>query len=252
MTVNLQIFIQGRPVPLVKVEAWENRRAAKVLRKLGVRDIPASLAERRALLLVRKEELGHDGIRALLARELTLSGAFASLIAKLSLGRRRYSVIDIVSPIGNAEGFARWFEDAAHRNREDVMIAAMPDHYLIATNAGGQQEVIESNGGAPLAAHFFVDYADLSSLRSLPDPDFPVQVAGVARAPNGNGRSGMAIGGVRHQFRDEESASGQGFRARLTVEFPTLIMPGVVSGHRWHLAVEFSNWIKAYLAEEAT
>jgi hypothetical protein len=91
-----------------------------------------------------------------------------------------------------------------------------------------------------MAARFFVDYDDLSSLKSEADPDYPVQVAGVARAPNG-----AAIGGVRHQFRNE----GTGFHAKLTVEFPSLIMPSVVTGHRWHLACEFSNWIRAAIAE---
>jgi hypothetical protein len=63
-----------------------------------------------------------------------------------------------------------------------------------------------------------------------------VQVAGAARLDDG-----LAIGGVRHQFRDE----GHGFRPLLTVEFPALTLPTIISGHRWHLAIEFSNWIEA-------
>ncbi len=120
------------------------------------------------------------------------------------------------------------------------MIAALPEHYLIATDPSGRQEVIETNGGSPMAARFFIDYNDLSSLRSQPDSTYPIAVVGVARSPNG-----AAIGGVRHQFRNE----GDGFRAKLTVEFPSLIMPSVVTGHRWHLACEFSNWIRAALDE---
>lgn len=240
MAIDLEIFIEGQRIASDQVENWERRSAAKALRKLGVPSGNQDLEQLRQQLLDRKHALGHGGIRALLRRELALSDLVARLVARLSRGRRRYSVIEIFSPVGNAEAFANWFEEVARLNREDVMIAALPEHYLIATDAVGRQEVIETNGGAPMAARFFVDYTDLSSLVSEADPDYPIQVAGVARAPNG-----AAIGGVRHQFRNE----GTGFRAKLTVEFPSLIMPSVVAGHRWHLACEFSNWIRAAIAE---
>jgi hypothetical protein len=92
-----------------------------------------------------------------------------------------------------------------------------------------------------MVARFDIDYEDLSSLRSLADPHYTHQMAGVARA-----RGGLELGGVRHQFRNE----GSGFRARLLVEFPFFIMPGIVSGHRWHLACEWANWITAAFDEQ--
>lgn len=240
MAIALKIFIEGQRIAADQIIDWERRSAEKALHKLGLRAESQDMEQLRRQLRERKHALGHDGIRALLRRELALSDMAARLVAFMSRGRRRYSVVEIVSPVGSAEAFANWFEDVARLNREDVMIAALPEHYLIATDAAGRQEVIETNGGAPMAARFFVDYADLSSLRSEPDSDYPVQVAGVARAPNG-----AAIGGVRHQFRNE----GTGFRAKLTVEFPSLIMPSVVTGHRWHLACEFSNWIRTAASE---
>ncbi len=240
MAIDLDIFIDSDRVSQERVDEWERRSAMRALRKLGSRPVDGDLAVLRAQLTARKSALGHGAIRARLRRDLTLSDLVARVVARISRGRRRYSVIEILSPEGSAEAFARWFEDAARRNREDVMIAAAPEHYLITTDPGGRQEVIETNGGAPIAARFFVDYLDLSSLRSVVDPAFPVQVAGVARAPGGT-----AIGGVRHQFRNE----GDGFRARLTVEFPLFIMPSVVRGHRWHLACEFGFWIRTAVAE---
>jgi hypothetical protein len=50
-----------------------------------------------------------------------------------------------------------------------------------------------------------------------------------------------ASGAIRHQFRDH----GDGFSARLTIEFPALTPGRIVRTHRWHLACEFSNWIEA-------
>ena len=240
MSTDPEIYIEGERISPDRIAEWERRSAEKALRRLGGRSDSQNLGDLRQMLLARKQQLGHAGIRSLLRRELALSDVAARIVAGLSRGRRRNSVIEIASPVGTAEGFAHWFEENARLNREDVMIAALPDHYLIATDAAGRQEVIETNGGAPMAVRFFVDYADLSSLASEADPSYPVQVAGVARAPRGT-----AIGGVRHQFRND----GNGFRARLTVEFPSLIMPSVITGHRWHLACEFSNWIRAFIAE---
>lgn len=240
MAINLDIVIGTERIAPERVEEWERRSALRALRKLGARPEGGDLAALREQVMARKVALGHDAIRARLCRDLAVSDILGRAMARLSRGRRRFSVIDILSSEGSAEGFARWFEDVARRDREDVMIAAAPEHYLIATDAAGRQEVIETNGGAPAPARFLIDYADLSSLRSKADPAFPVQVAGVARASRGT-----AIGGVRHQFRDE----GPGFRARLTVEFPWFIMSSVIRGHRWHLACEFSHWIRTYVAE---
>jgi hypothetical protein len=116
------------------------------------------------------------------------------------------------------------------------MIDACPDHYIIALGSNGRQVVLETTGGSPFVSEFIVDYADISSLQSLQDPAFPHQVAGVARL-----RDGLAIGGVRHQFRQ----IGAGFQARLTVEFPMAMMGFMAAEHQWHLAAEFSNWIEA-------
>ncbi len=80
-----------------------------------------------------------------------------------------------------------------------------------------------------------VDYDDTGTLVAQPSPIFPHQVAGVARLEDG-----LAIGGVRHQFRKD----GDGFRALLTVEFPARVPGNMIAQHCWHLAVEFSNWIE--------
>ncbi len=242
MTATLKFFIGGQEIAPERVEAWERRSAGRALRKLGVRPIGEGLLALRQQLDERRRELGHEGIRARLRRDLAFTDAVTRFLVRLSRGQRRFSMIEILSPQGSAEGFARWFEDLTRLNREDAMVAALPEHYLIATGSDGRQEVIETNGGSPMPARFFIDYDDLSSLRSQPDPAFPVQVAGVARAPDGT-----AVGGVRHSFRNE----GDGFRARLIVEFPSWIMPGIVSGHRWHLACEFANWIETALSERA-
>jgi hypothetical protein len=95
---------------------------------------------------------------------------------------------------------------------------------------------IETTGGAPLPVRMFFDDSDLSTVKAAPDPAFPGQWTAVARTSRGT-----AIGGIRHQFRDD----AEGFRVRLTVEFPAGTLPHMIGAHRWHLACEFSNWLEA-------
>lgn len=189
----------------------------------------------------RKAELGHCGIERVLSRDIRWSTRVARLTAVASRGRRALSTIELVVSEGSAIGFAEWFEQRTSTDDEEAMLAAHPDHFLFRADADGRQEVWETNGGSPLTARFLIDYDDTSSLQNLVNREYPIQLAGVARLSDG-----LAIGGVRHQFRDE----GDGFRALLTVEFPALTLPTILRGHRWHLAIEFSNWIEASLAGE--
>ncbi|MEV0355517.1 hypothetical protein AB0H71_05565 [Nocardia sp. NPDC050697] len=211
-----------------EVRAWESRRIAAAARKLGV---TASGPEAFVQL---KLELGADEIRGRLARDIRWADRLARTQARVS-PRRRRSVTELHVDRGSATEFVAWFRHATGSSDEVAMLRACPDHFLIRSGPAGQ-EVLETTGGSPLAARFVIDYEDLASLVTTPDPEFPHQIAGVARAADDT-----PIGGVRHQFRD----TGAGFHARLTVEFPLPTLPTMVAGHRWHLACEFANWIEA-------
>lgn len=244
MAIHIRTFIGGREISRQQVMEWERRRALVVLKKLGGQPLGnEDLKTLNQQVLDRKLMLGSDGIRRLLQNELALSQPVANFVARISCGFRRYSVTELLVDRGSAREFVDWFIQRNELNDETTMLAASPDHYVIQKNADGAQEVIETTGGSPLVGKFMIDYLDLSSLRSLPDSRYPYQAAGVARSEDG-----LALGGVRHQFRDE----GFGFRAKLLVEFPMMIMPGAVSTHRWHLAGEFSNWIEAAFASRSS
>lgn len=214
----------------------ETTGARRALSRLGVPSADGNLECLRETLSRRKAELGHLGIERLLARDIRWSTRVARMTARASRGRRALSVIELVVAGGSAADFVDWFNHRTETDDEPAMLAAHPEHYLFRTGRDGHQEVWETNGGSPLAARFFIDYEDTRSLKTPPNPLYPFQIAGVARLADG-----LAIGGVRHQFRDEE----KGFRALLTVEFPVVTLPTIVRGHRWHLAIEFSNWIEA-------
>ena len=235
--LTLVTEIKGREVGRADVLAWENRRITAVARKLGVPLPSGDVTKRRDVLLQAKLALGSEELTTRLNRETRVADVVARLESRLSR-RRRLSSIDIHVRRGSAEQFVEAFEHWTKTSDEAAMLRACPDHFVIRTRADGLQEVLETNGGSPLAALFFIDYQDISSLVTPVDPLFPYQVAGIARTSDG-----IAIGGVRHQFRDTED----GFDARLTVEFPLPTLARMIAGHRWHLACEFSNWIEAAL-----
>jgi hypothetical protein len=160
----------------------------------------------------------------------------AALQTGLARGGRHACTIELSSPGGLAELIPGWYSEAIMSNDETPLIAACPDHWISRSHPDGRQEVIETTGGSPMPVRMFFDDSDLSTLRTAPDPAFPVQWTAVARTSKGT-----PIGGIRHQFRDE----AQGFRVRLTVEFPAGTLPHMIRAHRWHLACEFSNWLEA-------
>jgi len=228
--------LHGETITRDQVLSWEDRRITAAARKLGVHVGEADdVATRREALLRAKLALGPDEIGAALKNDTRRADLVARAGAGLSR-RRRLCVADLHVSAGSAKRFVDAFEGWSDTSDEEAMLRACPDHFVIRTRADGRQEVLETTGGSPLASLFLIDYDDVSSLITPPDPQFPYQIAGVARASNG-----VAIGGVRHQFRDVED----GFHARLTVEFPLPTIGRMVAGHRWHLACEFSNWIEA-------
>lgn len=234
MYSNIHVFINSQKIANSEILKWEQKRANIVLKKLGSQAFSTDLSDLRHQLLNLKIELGQTRIKEILKNEIIISNIAAQLTARISFGYRRFSITEIFVENAHAEQFVDWFNQSNQTNNELAMLAGTPDHYVISTQ-NGRQEVIETNGGSPLAAKFYIDYDDLSSLRSAIDPTFPLQIAGVARSADG-----LAIGGVRHQFRNEKN----GFWAKLTVEYPLMILPSIISGHQWHLANEFSNWIR--------
>lgn len=235
--LNITAEIGGRRVPREEVLAWERRRASKVCRRLGVTAPSDDVIALREALVARKLELGHEALEELLARELRWSARAGRVIAALSRGRRRLCTVELTGTGGSAEGMPQHYQRAMETGDEAALLAACPDHYVLRAGADGVQQVIETTGGAPLAARIFLSDGDSGKLTTRADPAFPVQWVALGRI----GRTGPPAGAIRHQFRDEPN----GFRARLTVEFSAATPPHLVRAHRWHLACEFSNWIEA-------
>lgn len=238
----LRTTINGETVTRERVLAWELGRQQRVLGLLGAHAASSDSHDvdaLRARLFDIKRSLGPLELQRRLASRIRVSNAGIAVATRLSRGRRVASSIRVQSPEGTAEDFADWMNAESAKLDSDAMLAACPDHFFIGEDELGRQKVVETTGGSPLPTEFFIDYRDVSSLKTQASPDFPQQIAGVARTA-----SGMPIGGVRHQFRN---LPGGGFESWNTVEFPSLVGNRMASAHRWHLACEFGNWIEFQL-----
>lgn len=250
----ITVTLNGTAVPRDKVQRWEARRATAVLKKFFSRLGPLAVAEiapgldpavvlradlrtQRAALLELKTGLGHAGMYAMLRRDIAISERISRAAVAASRGRATHSVIQVSAPGVDAAAFSEWFNNLTALNDEATMLDAMADHYLLRGLPDGRQEVVETTGGSPSATRFLVDYTTSNRLEVQPDPSYPIQIAGHAVLDDG-----LVIGGVRHQLRDHDGT----LEALPTVEFPGLTPPTMVTAHRWHLAVEFSNWIEAF------
>lgn len=219
-----------------QVLAWEAERLPAAASKIGLPVPSGGLARQRTAFAESKLALGAEEIKSRLARDLRIGDAVANATTRLSRGRRATSVCELHVAGGSASEFALWFDDTSRDDYTRSMTAAHPDHFLIQALPDGRQEVVETTGGSPLATRFLVDYSDLSTLSTPRSPGTDAEAAGVAISGKG-----IHIGGVRHEFRDVPG----GFHARLCVEFPRATLPRMLSEHRRHLAIEFSNWVES-------
>jgi hypothetical protein len=234
---QIQTWFNGKPISRADVHAWETSRAKKGLRKFGV---PAPSGDLPALLRAladAKLSMGRAAIENKLAREIKISDRVTGMVARASRGRRRLSQVELLVPGAKADQLPAWYAEKAEVDEEIAFLSGTPDHHLFRPTKDPKcQEVWETTGGSPVASRFFIEIGSAEGLITQPDDTYPVQMAGCARLANGT-----VLGGIRHQFRDEQD----GARVLLTVEFPWLMGPVGPAGHRWHLASEFANWIQA-------
>ncbi|MDM4769801.1 hypothetical protein [Solimonas sp. SE-A11] len=201
----------------------------------------SNIEDERERLADAKMRVGADGMKALVAPDLVISGAAAELAVVLANDRWNVSQTEIFCNRGTAEGFADWFSrKGVSENDLRAMLVACPDHYFLQGTQPSFQEVYETVGGSVACSQFTINYRDPASLPMTNEPDFPIVFNGAARRNNGT-----VIGGTNHRLR----SLNDGFQLRAAIFFPPTLPPTVVPEHRWHLACEFSNWIEAYIKE---
>jgi hypothetical protein len=212
--------IAGRTIDSSELLRWEVERARVA----------------KALLI---ERLGPDATIALLQRDLDESAARARSWVEASAGRYAASITELEVCGGTAAGFLTWIHDRFRAQDYAVLNGASPEHYALRGADNGWMDVTETIGGYGRPIRFYVVVTgNLEDAPAPVDPALTHRLIGRIR-----GVDGVEYGRVMHQFGDTQS----GFRARLGVWWPAAAPTELVEGHCWHLAGEFTLWVRAYL-----
>jgi len=124
-------WLGGQPVTRSEILAWEARRAAKALQRLGGLLPEGDVEPRREAVVEAKLALGRAGIERRLEREVRLSDRATGVVARLSGTRRRVCQVGIfVAGRAVAERLPAWYMERAEANDEAAFLAACPDHHI--------------------------------------------------------------------------------------------------------------------------
>ncbi len=222
MTKYCRPTIKGKAVSEEELLRWEVERS------------------RVALALLRRK-LGVANLQALLKEETDESDREMQQSVRESHGKFTASSTELEVKGLKAEQFLAWFRERVQHNDQLAMGLACPEHYVVTPTDDGRLDVIETTGGYGLPDRFFVRLGEGASACPNPadiDPAYPQLWAGRAFLADGT-----EWGRVTHQFAD----TSDGFKAKLTIYFPEKAPTGLIEGHRWHLACEFTNWVNLCL-----
>jgi len=194
---------------------------------------------RRALRRL-KGLIGRQGLLDLLADEIEHGNAFLREHALSSNGNFKSATTVLAVQGLKAAEFVGYMDDIV--TDEPAMLAAQPEHYVMAGQADERVHIVE-NLGPHVCSFLFhfgknVEWAAQAS-ELLPESHYPYKKVTNLFLPDGT-----VVGRVLSQFGDTD----EGFSANLTVYFPATCPEELFEHHRRHFAVEFSNWVTAAAA----
>ncbi|MEU1485447.1 hypothetical protein [Streptomyces sp. NPDC005752] len=191
--------------------------------------------------------LGRQGLLDLLAEDIEEGNAFLRESARTSGGGFRGGTTVLTTRGLSSGEFLAWMETAFAAD-ESALLAAHPEHYVMAPEADGSFHVVENigrhvcsfyMGGWGTDAMAWAEDAD----ELLPESGFPHKMSSNLFLADGT-----VVGRALTQFGD----TADGFTASLTVYVPTSCPEDVLEHHLRHYAVEFRNWITAAAAAART
>lgn len=184
---------------------------------------------RRALRLLTSK-LGRERLLELLKDEITEADAFMHQALNRSAGQQASGTVQLRAHGISAAAFGRWL--AASFDREDVMLAAHPEHYVV-HNVPGRPHIVETLGEY-VCSFFMAEWTESGQPTSQ-------GAATQGRRSSLTLADGTVFGWVSTLFEEVPD----GFIATLTVTLPSSCAPELVDQHLEHFAVEFHSWILA-------
>ena len=201
------------------------------------------LQHARRVLAQLKASIGRQGLLELLNLDIKMGVDFLREMAKQSEGKLKPATTVLSVKGLKATQFLHWLD--GQFEKESVMLAAEPDHFVVAPNEEGRVTIVETLGEYICQIHLppfdgaaTWDAAVVDEL--LPESEYQFRRIARIALPDGE-----LVGRMLTQYGD----TTEGFNASLTAYFPTSCPDDVFEHHRQHLAVEFRNWIVAASSE---
>ena len=194
------------------------------------------LVRARHALAYLKDKLGNDVVRDLLAEDVTEMAATVQAWAQRSAGAWQSASMELVVPGPPAAKFRSWYTGLYARDREKVLRAGHPEHFVNRSSGAGAAEVIENVGETDLPWRIFYEPVDDAELPVAWNPDYPVRFASQLRD-----QDGQLAGYTLHEGRDADD----GMHLRMTTVLPTAAPAQLAQRHLSHYAIEFRNWTRA-------
>lgn len=222
---NFSAVVESGPTTPGTAEEYELRFARRALRKI-------------------KERLGVEAIEKALQPDIEAGEAYFNEVAVRN-GPDAFANCGVQLAIYGItlEEFLDWFHTHCTK-RVSAMQAAQPEHWVVTSNARGNQTVIENLGETIARFHVTFEPPSKPFQTQVIRPDFPLRMSG-----RGTTAAGTVLGYILHQFRPLKGDAGIGFDANLNIFFPEAAGEELIEQHRQHLVVEFTNWTRACYQE---
>lgn len=248
--LKIDITIDNTPVTqaeLAKVQEWRIKHVLQEMKHLGA-DISKSAIEinllsypeAKQLLLDTKDKYAAlEDMKALYKEPLAASDKFWKAVAKKSNGNQDLQEGQVFMHV---EGITMPQLQQQLAGELDSHIAAVvnPEHFYSVGNTVNGQHIIETFGnfGEPTEMNLYPETGDF--VPTTPDSTYPIKMNGYVALSSDDDALGYGWHAY-HQIRP----TANGFDAILAAYLPSGTPEEIINGHKYHLAVEFSEMIRA-------
>ncbi len=194
------------------------------------------LSARRALRLL-KRNLGHDRLHDLVREAIAEGNALFRDHVRRSDGQQATGTITIEAYNLTAAAFSNWMARAFAR--QDVLIDAQPEHYLMDMADPHGPHVVETLGDH-VVGFYMGGWDESKGDGDKPDSDRRHSLLKLDD-------DGTVFGSVSTAFRE----APHGMTAELSVTLPAASAPDAIEQHLHHFSVEFRSWMLMAAAELA-
>jgi hypothetical protein len=251
--LKIEVTIDDTPVSQQTLDQVQALRIKHVLHEMKALGAPVNLSdsaidylpypEAKQRLLDLKAQYSLSQFKQLYAEPLATADHFWHQVAEQSDGRDHLQEGQVKLHV---EGISMPQLQAVLGSElgSDFAARINPEHFYSDGSLTAGQHIIETFGcfGEPTEMNLYVEQGDFKPV--VPDPTYPIQMNGYVALSSDNDDLGQGWRAY-HQIRP----TATGFDAILAAYLPSATPTEIINGHKWHLAVEFSEMIKFAVAQ---